>query len=170
MTLSQCGSNQSNWYLLPENSSFCLLLTRGKLTLRYDVDVDKRTITLAHLKTRRQGATLPIGEKLAEILQIYLLEPSTNDWLWPGRVENRPLANLRLRRFPFASHQLRRNWATLATEAGVPFMEQRMLMTHALPGMAQVYTDPNALVGHLRQYCDAVEDLVASKAPMMFGT
>jgi hypothetical protein len=47
-------------------------------------------------------------------------------------------------------------------------MEQRMLMTHALPGMGQVYTDPNALVEHLRQYAQAIEELVFEDSPHIF--
>ena len=135
---------------------------------REDVDIEKGTITLSHVKTMKQGATLPIGERLADTLYTYLQEPSASEWLWPGRVDGRPMANLRLRGFPYASHRLRHNWTTLATAAGVPFMEQRMLMTHALPGMGQVYTDPNALVEHLRQHAQAVEDLVAQEAPELF--
>lgn len=136
---------------------------------REDVDVENGTITLAHVKTMKQGATLPIGERLADTLYRYLQEPSASEWLWPGRVDGRPMANLRLRGFPYASHRLRHNWTTLATAAGVPFMEQRMLMTHAFPGIGQVYTDPNALVEHLRQHSQAVEDLVAQEAPTLFG-
>ena len=57
---------------------------------------------------------------------------------------------------------------TLATRAAVPFMEQRMLMTHAVPGIAQVYTHPETLVEHLRQYAEAIELLVATEAPNLF--
>lgn len=135
---------------------------------RDDVDVTNRTITLTHVKTMKQGAILPIGERLADVLNRYLQEPSASEWLWPGRIEGKPIANLRLRGFPYASHQLRHNWTSLSTKAGVPFMEQRMLMTHALPGMGQIYTDPNALVEHLRQYAGAVEDLVAGEAATIF--
>lgn len=135
---------------------------------REDVDCDNCTITLTHVKTMKKGATLPIGPRLADTLYKYLQEPAPNGWLWPGRVDDRPMTNLYLRTFPYATHQLRHNWTTLATAAGVPFMEQRMLMTHALPGMGQVYTDPNALVEHLRQYAEGVEQLVAEKAPPLF--
>ena len=135
---------------------------------RDDVDVENRTIRLVHVKTMRKGATLPIGERMAVMLSIYLSEPSASEWLWPGRINGKPMTNVRLRTFPYATHQLRHNWTSLATAAGVPFMEQRMLMTHALPGMGQVYTDPNALVEHLRQYAQAIEELVFEDSPHIF--
>ncbi len=65
----------------------------------------------------------------------------------------------------YGAHELRHNYTTLATRAAVPFMEQRMLMTHAVPGIAQVYTHPEALVDHLRQYAEAIEALVLGEAP-----
>ena len=73
------------------------------------------------------------------------------------------------RRFGYGTHQLRHNWTTLATRAGVPFMEQRMLMTHAVPGIGQVYSHPEALVEHVRQYTEAIEDLVADEVPVIFA-
>src|SRR5690606_6859963 len=133
---------------------------------RSDVSVAFRTIRLGHVKTMKQGATLPIGPRLAELLGRYLEEPSPSEWLWPGRAK-KPLANLRLRGWPYASHQLRHNYTTLATRAAVPFLEQRMLMTHAVPGIAQVYTHPETLVEHLRQYAEAIECLVAKEAPTL---
>ncbi len=134
---------------------------------REDVECDSFVIRLRHVKTMKDGATLPIGQRLAQLLHEHLQEPSASDWLWPGRGDNR-LRDMRYRGWPYGSHQLRHNWTTLATETGIPFMEQRMLMTHALPGMGQVYTDPNALVEHLRKFCEAIEDSVASKAPRLF--
>jgi integrase len=135
---------------------------------RKDVSVANRTIRLTHVKTMKQGAILPIGPKLAELLGRYLEEPSASEWIWPGRVGKKPLANLRLRGWPYGAHQLRHNYTTLATKAAVPFMEQRMLMTHAVPGIAQVYTHPETLVEHLRQYAEAIERLVATEAPSSF--
>lgn len=144
---------------------------RGSLASmrREDVDCDNSVIRLRHVKTMKNGAELPIGERLTSLLNEYLQEPSASEWLWPGRIHGKPLANLRLRGFPYASHQLRHNWTSLATTAGVPFMEQRMLMTHAVPGIGQTYTHPEALVEHMRQYAEAIEDLVYEKAPGLFS-
>ncbi len=150
----------------------CLLTGARRASLlamrRADVSVASRTIRLTHVKTMPQGATLPIGPRLAGLLREYLDEPSASEWLWPGRGDG-PIANLRLRGWPYGSHELRHNYTTLATRAAVPFMEQRLLMTHAVPGIGQVYTHPEALVEHLRQYAEAIEDLVADGAPTLFG-
>lgn len=135
---------------------------------RADVDVENRTITLSHVKTMKNGAVLPIGERLAEMLGEYIEWPAADEWLWPG-LKDQPLKGMRRRNWPYGPHQLRHNFAVLATRAGTPFAEQRMLMTHALPGMGQIYTDANALVEHLRQYSEAIEDLVATEEPKILS-
>ena len=134
---------------------------------RSDVDVENRTITLSHVKTMKNGAVLPIGKRLAEMLGEYIEWPSAGEWLWPG-IKDQPLKVMRRRTWSYGPHQLRHNFSILATRAGTPFAEQRMLMTHALPGMGQIYTDPNALVEHLRQYAEAIENFVAIDAPDLF--
>ena len=134
---------------------------------REDVECDGFVIRLRHVKTMKDGATLPIGQRLAQLLHEYLQEPSANEWLWPGRGDNR-LRDMRFRGWPYGSHQLRHNWTALATRAGVPMMEQRLLMLHALPGMGQTYTHGDHLVEHLRHYAEAVEKLVALEAPSLF--
>ena len=121
------------------------------------------------LKTMKKGATLPIGPRLAELFDRYLSEPSATEWLWPGNPITKPMVAVWYRRFDYGTHQLRHNWTTLATRAGVPFMEQRMLMTHAVPGIGQVYTHPNALVEHIRKYTTAIENLVLAEAPDLFS-
>ena len=55
-----------------------------KAMCREDVDLAAKTIRLSHVKTMKNGATLPIGPKLADLLRIYLNEPSASEWLWPG--------------------------------------------------------------------------------------
>ena len=135
---------------------------------REDVLYDEFAVRLRHVKTIKDGATLPIGERLANTLYMYLQEPSASDWLWPGRGDNR-LRDMRYRGWPYGSHQLRHNWTTLATRADVPMMEQRLLMLHALPGMGQTYTHGEHLVDHLRGYANSIEDLVAEKAPALFA-
>ena len=42
---------------------------------REDVDVQNRTIRLRHVKTMKQGAILPIGLRLTNLLNTYLDEP-----------------------------------------------------------------------------------------------
>lgn len=124
-----------------------------KAMRRDDVDLDNRTIRLTHVKTQKKGATLPIGPRLAELFERYLGEPSASEWLWPGNLVSKPLSNVWYRRFGYGTHQLRHNWTTLATKAGVPFMEQRLLMTHAVPGIGQIYTHPEALASSGRHPC-----------------
>ncbi len=140
-----------------------------KAMRRDDVDLEARTIRLTHVKTMKNGATLPIGPRLAELLERYMSEPCATEWLWPGNPVTKPMVAVWYRRFGYGTHQLRHNWTTLATRAHVPFMEQRMLMTHAVPGIGQVYTHPEALVEHVRQYTEAIEDLVANETPMIFS-
>lgn len=135
---------------------------------RSDVDLDARTIRLTHVKTIKKGATLPIGTRLAELFERYLREPTASEWLWPGNTKSKPMVAIWYRRFGYGTHQLRHNWTTLATQASVPFMEQRLLMTHAVPGIGQVYTHPEALVEHVRQYAESIEDLVNDRAPKIF--
>ena len=48
-------------------------------------------------------------------------------------------------------------------------MEQRLLMTHAVPGIGQIYTHPEALVEHVRQYANGIEELVADEASAIFN-
>ncbi len=135
---------------------------------REDVNIDSRVVKLRHVKTMKDGATLPIGDRLAGLLCRYLEEPSASEWLWPGRGDGR-LRDMRFRGWPYGSHQLRHNWTTLATRADVPMMEQRLLMLHTLPGMGQTYTHGGHLVEHLRQYTIAIENLVAGEAPELFA-
>ncbi len=135
---------------------------------RQDIDLEARTIRLTHVKTMKNGATLPIGPRLAHLFERYLDAPSASEWLWPGNPVSRPLSTVWYRRFGYGTHQLRHNWTTLAIKAGVPFMEQRLLMTHAVPGIGQVYTHPDALVEHVRQYAEAIENLVAAEAYVLF--
>ena len=137
---------------------------------RSDVDTERGILHLSHVKTMKDGASLPIGKRLAKLLEDYLEQPSASEWLWPGRGDG-PLKDMRFRRrdWPYGSHQLRHNWTTLATRADVPMMEQRLLMLHALPGMGQTYTHGEHLIEHLRQYAEAVEDLVAHDAPELFS-
>ena len=77
--------------------------------------------------------------------------------------------NVWYRRFGYGTHQLRHNWTTLTIQAGVPFMEQRLLMTHAVPGIGQIYTHPEALVEHVRQYAEAIEILVGDEVPTLLS-
>ena len=70
---------------------------------REDVDCDRFIIKLRHVKTMKEGATLPIGERLSMLLYEYLQEPAASELLWPGRIEGKPMANLPLRGFPYAS-------------------------------------------------------------------
>jgi integrase len=149
----------------------CLLTGARRSSLlamrRDDVSAASRTIRLTHVKTMKRGATLPIGPRLAELLARHLETPSAGEWLWPGR-GTKPLVNLRLRGWPYGAHQLRHNYTTLATRAAVPFMEQRLLMTHAVPGIGQVYTHPETLVEHVRQYAERIESLLENDVPMLF--
>ena len=130
---------------------------------RCDVDTKTGIIHLTHVKTMKDGASLPIGRRLSKLLEDYLKEPSASEWLWPGRGDSH-LRDMRVRGWPYGSHQLRHNWATLATRADVPMMEQRLLMLHALPGMGQTYTHGDHLIEHLRHYAQAIEDLVLDES------
>ena len=129
-----------------------------------DVNLDGRTIRFRHAKRKADGAILPIGDRLAALLEDYIEEPRADERLWPFAQLRRPTKS-----WPFTAKQLRHNFTSLAFRADVPWAEQRMLMLHSLPGIGAIYTHPDALIEHLRQYAKAIEDLVAAEAPTLFS-
>jgi integrase len=133
---------------------------------RADVDLERRTITFAHMKTTEDGMTFPIGRWLAEALAARMEddEPLGSEWLWPSPTSSAGHI-VEPKRKGFASpHALRHVARTLMVEAGVPFSEAGLLIGHKLPGLASTYVHAAHLVEHLRPYAQALEDLVLAKA------
>jgi integrase len=133
---------------------------------RADVDLDRRSITFAHMKTTDDGMTFPIGRWLAGMLAERMEEdaPLGSEWLWPSPT-SRSGRIVEPKRKGFASpHALRHVARTMMVEAGVPFSESGILIGHKLPGLASTYVHPVHLIEHLRPYAQALEDLVLAKA------
>jgi integrase len=108
-----------------------------KAMRREDVNLEARTIRLTHVKTMKNGATLPIGPRLAYLFEKYLDMPSASEWLWPGNPVSRPLGTVWYRRFGYGTHQLRHNSSALNEVADISacsgVMPKRTARANCLP-------------------------------------
>lgn len=129
---------------------------------RDDVDTEKAVLTLTHMKTSDEALQLPMGCRLAAILNHRMLAdaPLASDWLWPsvtsrsGHIEEPKEKGLP------SPHEYRHHARTLYIAAGVPYAESALLLGQKLPGASGGYVHAQHLVEQLRPHVQALEDMV----------
>lgn len=129
---------------------------------REDVDLEKRILTLTHMKTSDEPLKLPIGDRLAAILSERMRAdaPLGSDWLWPSpNSRSGHVAEPRDDGLP-SPHEYRHHARTLYIEAGVPYAESALLLGQKLPGASGGYVHADHLVEHLRPHVQALEDMI----------
>jgi integrase len=129
---------------------------------RDDVDTEKAVLTLTHMKTSDDALQLPMGCRLAAILNHRMRAdaPLASDWLWPsvtsrsGHIEEPKEKGLP------SPHEYRHHARTLYIAAGVPYAESALLLGQKLPGASGGYVHAQHLVEQLRPYVQALEDMI----------
>lgn len=138
---------------------------------REDVDLNRKTMTFTHMKTSDEPLVLPIGERLAAIVEARMKadEPLNSEWLWPS--SNSRSGHVRT---PYeddlpSPHEYRHHARTLYIAAGAPYSESALLLGQKLPGASGGYVHPEHLVEHLRSYVQALEDMIFGSAGAKFA-
>lgn len=134
---------------------------------REDVDIEKRILTLTHMKTSDEALQLPIGSRLAMMLdgRMRADEPLGSDWLWPSpNSRSGHIAEPRDDGLP-CPHEYRHHARTLYIAAGVPYAESALLLGQKLPGASGGYVHASHLIEQLRGYVQALEDMIFASAP-----
>lgn len=129
---------------------------------REDVDVDRAVLTLTHMKTSDEPLQLPMGFRLAAILQQRMDadEPLASEWLWPSpSSRSGHVVEPREDGLP-SPHEYRHHARTLYIAAGVPYAESALLLGQKLPGASGGYVHAHHLVEQLRPHAQALEDMV----------
>jgi len=129
---------------------------------RDDVGTEKAVLTLTHMKTSDEALQLPMGCRLAAILNHRMRAdaPLASDWLWPsvtsrsGHIEEPKEKGLP------SPHEYRHHARTLYIAAGVPYAESALLLGQKLPGASGGYIHAQHLVEQLRPHVQALEDMV----------
>lgn len=140
------------------------------LVKREDVDLDRRILTLTHMKTSDEPLQLPIGDRLAMILEQRMRAdaPLGSDWLWPSpNSRSGHIAEPRDEGLP-SPHEYRHHARTLYIAAGVPYAESALLLGQKLPGASGGYVHASHLVEQLRGYVQALEDMIFASASAKF--
>lgn len=133
---------------------------------REDLDLERRVLTLTHMKTSDEPMKLPIGWRLARILEARLAadEPLGSEWLWPSPSSaSGHIAEPREDGLP-SPHEYRHHARTLFIQAGVGYAESALLLGQKLPGASGGYVHPDHLVEHLRPHAQALEDMIFASA------
>ena len=133
---------------------------------RDDVDVERGTVTLTHMKTSDEPLKLPIGRRLSKILEARMRAdaPLGSEWLWPSPT-SRSGHIMKPKEDGFPSpHEYRHHARTLYIQAGVGYAESALLLGQKLPGASGGYVHAEHLVEHLRKHAQALEDLVFAAA------
>ncbi|MBL9066166.1 MAG: site-specific integrase [Sphingopyxis sp.] len=128
---------------------------------RDDVGTEKAVLTLTHMKTSDEALQLPMGCRLAAILNHRMRAdaPLASDWLWPsvtsrsGHIEEPKEKGLP------SPHEYRHHARTLYIAAGVPYAESALLLGQKLPGASGGYIHAQHLVEQLRPHVQALEDM-----------
>lgn len=128
---------------------------------RDDVDIGRGILTFRHMKVGGQ-MMFPMGKALTARLQDRLAAdiPHNSEWLWPsatsasGHIEEPKEAGLP------SPHEYRHHARTLFIASGVPYAESALLLGQKLPGASGGYVHAEHLVEHLRQFSQALEDMV----------
>ena len=108
---------------------------------REDVDLDRRILTLTHMKTSDEPLQIPIGDRLARILEVRMQAdtPLASQWLWPSpNSKSGHIAEPRDDGLP-SPHEYRHHARTLYIAAGVPYAESALLLGQKLPGASGGY-------------------------------
>lgn len=129
---------------------------------RDDVDTEKAVLTLTHMKTSDEALQLPMGCRLAAILNHRMRAdaPLASDWLWPsvtsrsGHIEEPKEKGLP------SPHEYRHHARTLYIAAGVPYAESALLLGQKLPGASGGYVHAQHLIEQLRPHVQALEDMI----------
>ena len=137
--------------------------------LRDEVDLQRRTVTFSHVKTFREGLTLPIGPWLAAVLERRMNDDGPSPYLWPSPARASHVYELRRREGIPAPHELRKHCRNLLVEAGAPFVEANMLLQQRTPGVSFRYLSEHALVEHLRPWAEKLESLVLERSMISLG-
>jgi integrase len=136
---------------------------------REDVDLERRVLTLTHMKTSDEPMQLPIGRRLAGLLGARMDEdrPLDSKWLWPSPTSRSGhVQEPREDGLP-SPHEYRHHARTLYIAAGVPYAESGLLLGHSLGGgVTAGYLHQAHLVEHLRPHMQALEDLVFAAKPV----
>lgn len=128
---------------------------------REDVDVDRGILTFRHMKVGGQ-MMFPMGNALTARLRDRLAadNPLNSEWLWPSATSaSGHIAEPREDGLP-SPHEYRHHARTLFIASGVPYAESALLLGQKLPGASGGYVHAEHLVEHLRQYSQALEDMV----------
>jgi len=137
---------------------------------RDDVDLERRILTLTHMKTSDEPLQIPIGERLALILKERMRadEPLNSDWLWPSpSSKSGHIAEPRDEGLP-SPHEYRHHARTLYIAAGVPYAESALLLGQKLPGASGGYVHAEHLVEQLRPHAQALEDMIFASVGARF--
>jgi integrase len=129
---------------------------------REDVDLARRILTLTHMKTSDEPMQVPIGRKLAAVIEARMEAdaPLGSEWLWPS-AGSRTGHVMEPREDGLPSpHEYRHHARTLYIAAGVPYAESALLLGQKLPGASGGYVHAEHLVEQLRPHAQALEDLV----------
>jgi integrase len=129
---------------------------------REDVDVARGILTLTHMKTSDEPMQVPIGRKLAAVIEARMEAdaPLGSEWLWPS-AGSRTGHVMEPREDGLPSpHEYRHHARTLYIAAGVPYAESALLLGQKLPGASGGYVHAEHLVEQLRPHAQALEDLV----------
>jgi integrase len=129
---------------------------------REDVDVARGILTLTHMKTSDEPMQVPIGRKLAVVIEARMEAdaPLGSEWLWPS-AGSRTGHVMEPREDGLPSpHEYRHHARTLYIAAGVPYAESALLLGQKLPGASGGYVHAEHLVEQLRPHAQALEDLV----------
>jgi integrase len=137
---------------------------------REDVDLERRILTLTHMKTSDEPLQLPIGDRLAMILgsRMRADAPLDSEWLWPSpNSRSGHIAEPRDDGLP-SPHEYRHHARTLYIAAGVPYAESALLLGQKLPGASGGYVHAEHLVEQLRPHVQALEDMIFASAGAKF--
>ncbi len=127
-----------------------------------DVDLERRILTLTHMKTSDEPMQVPIGRELAAILSARMDadRPLGSEWLWPSS-GSRTGHVMEPREDGLPSpHEYRHHARTLYIAAGVPYAESALLLGQKLPGASGGYVHAEHLVEQLRPHAQVLEDMV----------
>ena len=137
---------------------------------REDVDLDRRILTLTHMKTSDEALQIPIGDRLASVLEARMRAdaPLGSEWLWPSpNSRSGHIAEPRDDGLP-SPHEYRHHARTLYIAAGVPYAESALLLGQKLPGASGGYVHAEHLVEQLRSYVQGLEDMIFASAGAKF--
>lgn len=117
---------------------------------------------------RRKAFDLPLSDHVVAMLRKRVEENhdllgDDNPWLFPSLVNDGERVTEPEHRDMPSPHVLRHTFATLAAAAGVPELDIKLLLNHALPGVTGGYIHQTALGARLRDMTNKVTAHVLEK-------